>query len=472
MPIHQPPRYQQLADELSRQIRQGILQPGEAVLSVRRACQVFDVSPVTITQAYYLLESQGLIEARPRSGYYVRTRLPQVLNAPAMTAPTTDAAELEVSDFIFQILDSVKDPVFLPLGSSFPDPALFPLEKLGQHLAKAARHLTPMDTVAHLSPGHEGLRRQIALRYLAQGASVSPSDIIVVSGAMEGLNLCLQAVTRPGDVVAIESPAFYAGLQAIERLGLKAIEIPTHPHEGVNIPALAAALQKHPVKACLFMLNFQNPMGGVVPRANRQALLALLRQYDVPLIEDDVYAELHFPDALPVCTKQDDPTRQVMHVSSFSKSLAPGYRIGWVAAGKYAEKVRRLKLATSLATSIPVQMGLAAYLQSGGFDNHLRHLRQQLMRQAEQMMNSLSRYFPVGTRVAVPTGGYFLWVELPEGHDALAIHQRALAQGISVAPGPIFSARGGYAHCLRLNFGHTHLSPAGDSIEKLSRLLG
>ena len=460
--------YQTLADQTARLIHDGVLRPGDKLPSVRQACQRQGVSPVTVTQAYYLLESQGLIEARPKSGYFVRARLGQRLPEPEMSHPVGGSTTLQVSDFIFQMLDSVRDPAIVPLGSSFPSPHLFPLEKLGRFLASAARHLDPLATVTDLPPGHEELRRQIALRYLTHGANVSPQEIVITSGAMEGLNLCLQAVTRPGDLIAIESPTFYAGLQASERLGLNVIEIPSHPREGVNLAALEAALRHHPIRACLFMLNFANPTGSLLSDERKRDLLALLHRYQVPLIEDDVYAELHFQPTPPRCSKADDAAGLVMHVSSFSKCLAPGYRLGWVAAGRFAQALQRQKLATSLATTIPVQHALADYLKHGGYEHHLRQLRQRLMAQEAQLVDQIERHFPAGTRLARPQGGYFLWLELPRAIDTLQLHQQALAQGISLAPGPIFSAKREFTHYLRLNFGH----PDQGQQENAIRILG
>ena len=460
--------YQNLADQTENLIRDGVLRAGDRLSSVRQACRLHGLSAVTVTQAYYLLESKGLIEARPRSGYYVRARLGQSLPEPEMSHPPGHSTLLQVSDFIFQILESVKDPSVVPLGSSFPSPYLFPLEKLGKCLAHAARQLDPLATITDLPPGNDELRRQLALRYLARGAPVSPQEIIITSGAMEGLNLCLQAVTRPGDLIAIESPAFYAVLQASERLGLSVIEIPTHPREGVSLDALEEALRHHPIKACLFMLNFANPMGSLVPDERKKTLVELLQRFDVPLIEDDVYAELYFGHDAPLCSKAADEGGLVMHVSSFSKCLAPGYRIGWVAAGRYARQIQRQKLSTSLATTVPVQIALADYLRQGGFENHLRHLRQTLARQEATLVEAVERHFPAGTRLARPRGGYFLWLELPPHVDALALHQQALAHGISIAPGPIFSAKREFAHCIRLNFGH----PDSARLKSAIRLLG
>lgn len=467
-----PLRYQRLAERVADTITSGMLRPGERLLSVRQACNAYQLSPITVLQAYYILEARGLVEARPRSGYYVRARIGSRLPEPEMSRPAVTSTELDVSDFIFEILESVRDPDVAPLGSSFPSPYLFPLDRLARTLATSARRMDPRSTVTDLPPGNEELRRQIALRYLAEGADVSPAEIVITSGAMEGLNLCLQAVCRPGDLVAIESPCFYGGLQAIERLGLKCVEIPTHPRDGINLQALEEALQNHPIKACLCMLNFQNPLGSMVPEEARRKLVELLGKYEVPLIEDDVYAELYFDPKRPLVSKALDRKGLIMHVSSFAKCLAPGYRVGWVAAGRYAEKIRRLKLSSSIATNIPAQAALAEYLKHGGYENHLRHLRSTLAAQEAAMVAEIERSFPAGTRLARPRGGYFLWVELPPAIDALALHRQALAQGISIAPGPIFSAKREFRNCIRINTGHPWSPQIANAVATLAWLAG
>lgn len=463
--------YQSLAFETEKLISDGVLMAGDRLPSVRQVCKSRNVSPVTVTQAYYLLESRGLIEARPKSGYFVRARLGQRLHEPEMSHPVSNSTELQVSDFIFQILNSVKNPSVVPLGSSFPSPYLFPLDKLGRFLGQAARKFDPISTVTDLPPGNEELRRQIVLRYLSRGAVVPTDEIVITSGAMEGLNLCLQAATSPGDLIAIESPTFYAGLQASERLGLKVIEIPSHPREGISLEALEDALRRYPIKACLLMLNFANPTGSLVSDARKKYLIDLLARYDVPLIEDDVYGELYFGSQAPLCSKSEARTDHVMHVSSFSKCLAPGYRIGWVAAGRYAEKIVRLKLSTTLATTIPVQIAIADFLKNGGYDHHLRRLRQQLAVQESVLMDAVERYFPSESKLARPTGGYFMWVGLPDQVDALKLHKMALDQGISIAPGPIFSAKREFANCIRLNYGYPDSVQQQAAIATLGRLI-
>jgi DNA-binding transcriptional MocR family regulator len=239
----------------------------------------------------------------------------------------------------------------------------------------------------------------------------------------------------------------------------------------VSLSALEDALRHHPIKACLFMLNFANPTGSLVPDERKKALVELLSRHDVPLIEDDVYAELYFGPQAPLCSKAEDKKGLVMHVSSFSKCLAPGYRVGWVAAGRYAGRIQRQKLSLSLATTIPVQIALAEYLKLGGYENHLRHLRRSLAQQEAGLIQSVEKHFPPGTRLARPQGGYFLWLELPRQVDTLHLHRQALARGISIAPGPIFSAKREFGHYVRLNFGHPDSPSQQAAAEVLGQLI-
>ncbi|MEA5673365.1 GntR family transcriptional regulator MpaR [Pseudomonas sp. MH2] len=461
-------RYERFADDIAELIRSGVLGPGQRVPSVRYASQTHGVSPSTVFQAYYLLERRGLIRARPRSGYFVNTHAPRQFSEPQAQAPVSESTDVDVSALVFSILDSIKDPHTVPFGSAFPSPTLFPLQRLARSLASASRAMDPRVVVTDLSPGNPQLRRQIALRYMVAGLMLPMEELLITNGALEALNLCLQAVTEPGDLVAIEAPAFYVCLQVLERLKLKAVEIPVHPREGMDLGVLAQTLEKHPVKAVWSMTNFQNPVGASMPEAKKQALVELLHRHQVPLIEDDVYAELYYAQQAPKPAKAFDRDGLVMHCGSFSKSLAPGYRVGWVAAGRFAQKIERLKLMTSLCASMPAQAAIADYLQHGGYDRHLRKLRYALEGQQANMLAAIARHFPAQTRVSQPAGGYFLWLELPEQMDALKLFHMALAQGISIAPGPIFSPTRRFGNCIRLNYG----TPWNDATETAMETLG
>lgn len=464
--------YEKLAEDIACSIRDGVLVRGDRLPSVRETSAKRKVSPSTVFQAYYLLEARGLISARERSGYFVSggaQNLPQ-LPEPKITA-NAKATEVEVSELVFEVLESIRARKVVPLGSAFPSPELFPMARLAKSMSSAVQNMDPWRSVEDISPGDAELRRQIALRYMIDGLRVPSDEIVITNGALEGLNLCLQAVTKPSDTVLIGSPTFYAALQSIELNGLKAVDVPCHPSEGIDLDALERALKRHKPSACWLMTNFQNPLGSLMPDEKKQKMVALLTRHDVPLIEDDVYGELYYGDRRPASAKAFDKKGLVMHCSSFSKCLAPGYRVGWTAAGRYTKTVERLKLTTTLATSVPAQIALASYLQKGGYDRHLRNLRHTLFLQQLKYVEAIERYFPPGTRLTTPKGGYFLWVKLPNGVNSLDLHSAALKAGISIAPGPIFSARRDYEDYMRLNCGHPWSEAIEAAMAKLGKLI-
>ncbi len=461
--------YEQLAESIALSIQEGVLCKGDKLPSVRHASTSRNVSPATVFQAYYLLEARGIIAARERSGYYVTGGSIKIPPAPDPITPIRDAlTEVDVSELVFEVLESIKQNKVAPLGSAFPSPLLFPLSNLARTMAASVQTMDPWASVENLSLGDTNLRRQIALRYMTDGLHVSADEIIITNGALEALNLCLMAVTKPGDTVLIESPTFYAALQSIERMGLKAIEVPSHPRDGIDLTAMALAIKRHNPKACWLMTNFQNPLGSLLSDAKKQQLVNLLGEFQIPLIEDDVYGELYFGYQRPTPAKAYDTHGLVMHCSSFSKCLAPGYRIGWVAPGRFAKAIARLKLTTTLATSAPAQIALGKYLQKGGYDKHLRQLRHTLLVNQIKFIDAIERYFPAGTRLTQPQGGYFLWIKLPDGVNALELHRRALARDISIAPGPIFSAQKSFTDYIRLNYGHLW----GANIDQALSILG
>lgn len=447
-------RSHQLAEDLSSRIRSGVLRPGDRMPSVRNVSRAQRVSPATVQQAYRVMEDRGEINTRPRSGHYVSAHIGgRPLQAPAASLPATTTTTVDVRNLVFELLEAVKHPDIVPLGSAFPSPEFFPMRKLARALHAATLKLDPRSIYEQLPPGNSELRRQIARRYLESGCSVEPAEIVITTGALEGLNLCLQAVTKPGDVVAIACPTFYVVLEAIERLGLEAVEIPTDPRDGLSISALADALERHPVKACWLMTNFENPLGCLMPDDRKRALVELLERRGVPLIEDDVYSELYFGNERPRPAKSYDRTGNVMHCSSFSKCLAPGYRVGWAAPGRHTKVVERAKLMTTIATSVPAQAAIAEFLKEAGFNHHLRKLRSAFEGQQARMLQAIARHFPADTQVTRPEGGYFLWVQLPKKVDALELFRLASGKKISIAPGPIFSPQRQFENCIRLNYG-------------------
>jgi DNA-binding transcriptional MocR family regulator len=456
--------YERLARDLEALIREGTLRVGSRAPSIRQLCRERATSAASVVRAYELLEARGLLESRARSGFFVIGPRP----APRSVRRTRRPEHVDVSELVFQILEGTRARENVPLGSAFPSPELFPLQQLGGHLASVGRRLNPWSTVEHLPPGNLELRTQISQRYRLMGAQVAADEIIVTAGALEALNLALQVVTAPNDIVAIEAPSFYGCLQAIEGAGRRVVEIPTDPQRGLDLHALEQTLSRVAVKACWFMTTFHNPLGVTLSDAAKEQLVAMLAARAIPLIEDDVYSELYFGRERPRITKVWDRKGLVLDCGSFAKSLAPGYRLGWIAGGQFATAVRNRKITTSLATSIPIQAAISRYLATGVYDRHLGRLRRTFARQQALLVSALERHFPKDCHWALPDGGYQLWVQLPQGADALELQARALEQNVSVAPGPIFSARREFARAIRLNYGH----PFTDRTEAAIRLLG
>ncbi|QUM78867.1 PLP-dependent aminotransferase family protein [Moritella sp. 5] len=447
----QKSRYHAVAAEIQLQIEQRIWLPGDRIPSIRKMSKIQNISPMTVLKAYELLESEGWIYAKVRSGYFVAAHLNR-LAIPQPLIPQMINRSIKINEHVFEVLTACKRPDIVPLGSAFPDPALFPLKQLGQTLAKTIKTMPAHSAVTELPPGSVALRRAIAKRYIRDGIDVSIDDIVITSGAMESLGLSLMAVTKPGDTVAIESPAFYGVLQTVERLQLKAVEIATDPQLGISVDALTTAVNRHDIKACWLMSKYQNPLGASMPEANKLSIRNLLAEKQIPLLEDDVYSELYFSERKPKPIKAYDEQGLVLHCSSFSKCLAPGFRVGWVVAGRYAKQIEQLQLMTTLSAAVPNQLALAEFVLHGSYDIHLRRLRRKLESRQQQMQHAIEQYFPAETKITRPSGGYFLWVVLPDDINTGELLKILLDNhNISIAPGTLFASDGKYKNCMRIN---------------------
>lgn len=461
--------YQDVAGKLAGLIDEGVLRAGERVPSVRRISAQEGVSVSTILQAYTLLESRGYLEARPQSGFYVRPRRAGLPPEPPASAPAPQATKVGISG-LTSLLQTVLDPAVVPLGTACPAPELLPGRRLNQMLAARIRRAGVGGNGYSFPPGNGELRRQVARRSLDWGGNLRPEEVVTTCGATEALHLCLRAVTRPGDIVAIESPMYFGTLFLLEQLGLQALEIPSHPRDGISLERLGDALKKHRVRACAASPNFSNPLGSAMPDDNKRELVQMLARRGIPLIEDDIYGDLYFGGARPRAAKAFDREGLVLLCSSFSKLLAPGYRVGWTAAGRFQAKVEALKLTTTLATPALLETAIASFLENGGYDRHLRRMRAAFATQVEQMIAAVGRHFPPGTKVTRPAGGFVVWVQLPPRADAIRLQERALAAGISLTPGPLFSARQGYRNYIRLSCGYPWSERFDRAVATLGRL--
>lgn len=444
--------YERLASDVAGLIARGALRPGDRLPSVRRTSRDRRVSIATVLAAYMKLENEGLVEVRPKSGHFVR-RAEGVMRVPRTPRMRVAPARVSVSDGVATLLASMSEPSVVPLGAASVSPELLPIRTLNRTLSAIARETSTAGGSYDAPPGLATLRRQLAKRSLSWGLALDEGEIVTTIGAMEALHLCLRAVVKPGDTVAVETPAYFGLLQLIEEMGLRALEIPAHPRTGMDLDALEEALERTPIAAILVTPNFCNPLGARMPDESKERLVRLATRHDVPVIEDDIYGDLAFDGSRPRPAKAFDRAGTVLLCGSVSKTLAPGYRIGWVVAGRHQARIERLKFAQSVATPTILQMAVAEYLERGGYDRHLRVLRARFASQVQRFREEIAASFPKGTRVSEPQGGFVLWVELPLGVSALELQASALDRGIAIAPGPIFSARQRFEHCIRISCG-------------------
>ncbi len=449
--IKSPLLYRSLAENLIALIEKRTYRVGERIPSVRQMSKQHGVSISTVLQAYLLLENQGWVEARPQSGYYVRAKMSEQAPEPEISSPAKDPSQISLHELAMMLMRDSTDPALVQLGAALPNPNYLPTEKINKALARAARQHAVDGHKYIIPPGLEELRNQIAKRAIFSGCQISLNDVMITSGGLEAIDLCLHAVCRPGDIVAIESPMYFGTLQTLEVHGLRVLEIPTHPRDGINLEALSFAVQHNPVRAVIVISNFNNPLGSQMPDDKKRELVDLLARHEIPLIENDVCGELYFGEKRPLVCKSFDKKGLVMLVSSFSKDISPGLRIGWIAPGRFKTELEWLKFTISASPPTLPQYAIADFMESGGYDHHLRRIRREYARNVELMSTAVIRYFPSGVRLTRPSGGFVLWVQLPEGVDSLELYKKALDEKITLAPGHVFSATNQYANFIRLN---------------------
>ncbi|MGD9010494.1 MAG: PLP-dependent aminotransferase family protein [Desulfobacteraceae bacterium] len=433
-------------------IRTGVLKEGDRIPSIRQLSKELQVSINTVKDAYWKLESRNYIVAVPQSGFYVKKQPADILLDKAVDPRHLDPQDVSLCRIYgaFQNMGQCTPEISLAIASLDPD--LRPTAKMGRFIAQALRE-HELESFSYLmTPGHIELRQQIARLGLSCGLELSPEQIVITNGCHEAVFLALIAVCQPGDTVVLESPIYFNLLQLLQHLKLKIIEIPSSDVNGMHLNTLRFVLENHSVKAVFSISNVNNPMGFSMPREKKKALVTLLDEYGIPLIEDDIYGDLGFRRRAHPC-KSFDTKDNVLLCSSFSKTIAPGVRVGWIVPGKYYDPVVETKTLLNISTASMNQIAMARFLKDGGYERHLRSLRKTLSAQVTAMRAAILKYFPKGTLVSRPSGGHLLWIELPQGIDAEVIYHKAMEQDILIAPGHLFSIKPHYTHCMRLNAG-------------------
>ncbi|HXR52622.1 MAG TPA: PLP-dependent aminotransferase family protein [Steroidobacteraceae bacterium] len=468
------PLYLAVAADVAQLIHSGVLKSSERVPSVRRLAQQRQVSISTAVASLRELEQRGLIEARPKSGYFVARQRP-ALEQPAQVELPRRARLAGTQAMLKRLADAGMNPGIARLGQALPDPALFPQRALRASLQQAARRDPGLLAEYPLRMGGSmALRVQIARHYAHVGLALAAEDLIITNGCLEAITLALRTVTQPGDTVAVESPIFFGVLQIAESLGIRLLEIPSHPGTGLSIEALAAQLagrSGRDIRACVVTPSFSNPNGSCIPPERRRELVRLCESADLVLVEDDVYGDLQFEGARPLPCKAYDRDDRVLLCSSFSKTLAPGSRLGFIAPGRYRDTLRAAKHMMSGATALLQQEMVADFLRSGRYERHLVRMRRALSQQVRQLSQCVQDSFPAGTRLTQPQGGFVLWIELPGAVDTMDLYDEASRQGAEFVPGAMFSPSGSYRNFLRLNAGYPVTAETAGAIHRLGALL-
>lgn len=460
--------YAQLAERVTEQIRQGSVQTGERLPSVRKMAEREAVSISTVMAAYGFLEQQGWIEARPKSGYFVKKRAADTLQKPSVVRAKPKPRPATVSQLMMDVRRA-RVPEHGNFSRSFPALDLPIVQQIKRTYARLSRTRSYVGVGYDSLEGLPELRQQIARRAVDSGIFVSPEAVISTSGCQNAMALCLRVLTQPGDIVAVESPCYYGLLQVIEAFGLKAIEIPAHPETGMSIEALQLALAKWPIKVILSVPTFSNPLGCDMPMSRREELMTLLERYDIPMIEDDIYGDLNFGERRTKAVKSLDGDGRVLLCSSLSKTVDPQLRVGWIMPGRYFEEVVYSKFVNLHTHSALPQMVAAELLAQGQYDRHLRQARDVYRQRYLRLADLVTAHFPAETRLSRPQGGIVAWLQFPETVNTTELYHRAKAEGILFAPGELFSISGQYKNCLRLGYSQRWTPESEESIRRLGQ---
>ncbi|WP_286235687.1 PLP-dependent aminotransferase family protein [Thalassotalea sediminis] len=461
-------KYKQLANSLKREINQQRWLAGEKLPSIRALSCKFGFSINTVVHALRELEAQSIVEASVKRGYFVKSKVNQGANSMSL-AHEVALVKVSLPVLFYDIMATGAAFDILPKSErAKPDNALLSLNRAIRRVTRSQAHDLAMYYDAPL--GDISLRRQLSLRYRQRGALLNEEQFCITSGCQHALFLALLCITKPGDNVAVESPAFYGVLQSLEQLSLNIIEIPSCAETGMDINALEQALNKWPIKACIVTPSFATPTGARMPLNKQKMLLNLATKFDFTIIEDDIYGDMSFNGTLSPL-KALDETGNVILCGSMSKALSKDLRIGWIVGGKYQDRLIRLKLATSLASSKAHQQGLAMFMAEGGYRRHLQQLVSALVRHKQQLIQAITSYLPEYIAYTNPEGGNSLWIALPKEVDSYQLYLNAKKQGITLTPGQLFSVSGHYTHYLRMSFSHPLTGKRLEAFKCLSHLI-
>ncbi|QNL52306.1 PLP-dependent aminotransferase family protein [Olivibacter sp. SDN3] len=461
--------YLKIANIIEEQIANETLKFGDKLPSIRTVQKIYNVSMNTAKQAFLKLESKSLIEPRLREGYFVSNTSPRRFPLPSVGKLLSSPDEKPPDDLIDKVVSSMTSEGITRFSLGTPSASMLPTAKLNKGIFKKIRELNNSGTSYHPVQGSAYLRRMVSKWSMVYGGGLTENDLITTSGTMNALFHCLLAVSKPGDTMAVETPVFFGTIQIAKSLGLHVIEIPSHPLTGVDLAALKKVL--HKITVCCFTTNFSNPLGSLMPDNHKKELVNMLAEYDIPLIEDDLYGNLFFGTERPKPCKIFDKAGIVMWCSSVSKTLAPGYRVGWVAPGRFKDKIMRHKLLQTISAPILYEEVIADFMEHGRYEHHLRNFRNRLYANCLHFQRAIEEYFPDNTKISQPQGGFVLWLELDERIDTAKLYDTAIRKNISFAPGRMFTLQERYHNCMRLSFALEWNDKLENDLKRLGRIV-
>lgn len=459
-------KYEEIVRYFISAIEKGVIKNGEKLSSLRKTSRQFHCSVSVVMQAYEELECRGLIRSVEKSGFYVNLNKKENLPEPHNYLYNFEPFSGQASEIIGKLTDMARSD-FLPLGAAIPDLSLLAGKKISSIITRNTKtDLSFLNSYSELN-GEPVLREEISRYMLKKGVNVSPEQIVVTNGCTEGLFLALETCTEKGGTVIIESPAYLGVVSILEFLGRKVIEIPVFPDRGMDLKILKEVLQKEKIQALVVSPSFQNPLCSTMSSEDKMRLYELSLEYDFTIIEDDIYNDCSFNGDIFEPVKSYDMSGRVIYCSSFSKTLAPGLRIGWTIPGRFISDISRRKQLSGLGGSVVIESSVAEYLRSGAYDYHLKYFRKKIAANTFEIRRLIEESFPAGSKITSPRGGYFLWIEMHEKIDAVSVFNWACSEGIGIVPGSVFSASGKFRNCIRISCGSPVTDETGEGIKKL-----
>ncbi|AZA76891.1 PLP-dependent aminotransferase family protein [Chryseobacterium sp. G0186] len=456
--------YEVFTKIIEEQIRNGIFQPKDRLPSVREIKERYNISTSSVQSGFESLVIKGLIESVPRSGYFVSQITEEPISKMKMKLPQVVRDEVFMKNVM---LTSKRSSEHRSFNNTVPGDLLIPQKLILRTMQEVIREKGASLLRYYPSNGLEALRKQIARHMGMHGCQLNPDELIITDGALQALTIALSSVTKAGDIVAVDSPCVFSILEVIANLGLKVVEIPVHYRSGFDTEYFRKICAENKISALVVTPNFHNPTGIMMSDATKKELVGIAETYELCIIENDLYSDLYFEEKRPSCIKNFDKKGLVMTYSSFSKTLAPGIRLGWLYAGSFYSKAERTKFALGRSVSPIYQELITQLLQDNKYERHLRSFRKKMSQQAFQLLEVLRKHFPEDSYFHKPQGGYSIWGQMPGNMDMLKFYQYCEEHQVLFTPGGTFSMTDQYSHHFRIVFTERITSESLEVLKKI-----